>query len=181
MSCDQPRLTSCIRLNNFKQTISVNNTLVAVGQGMPDIVASFQGWIRTSKVSANEQQGGRDTHFELHPRGQRPGVRSQTSVNDWLNSRTDEVDGLGEDLKKLEAEESDIVKEPEGPREDSSLKRGASKISRALVCQITWFLNNYQIECPCKSFRTHWDCSKMGRDVTRERSRPLMDLTDVVF
>merc|ERR1712037_1013284 len=45
---------------------------------------------------------------------------------------TDEVDGLGENLEKLEAEESDIVKEPEGPREDSSLKRGASKISRAL-------------------------------------------------
>ena len=54
-----------------------------------------------------------------------------------MNFRTDEVDGLGEDLEKLEAEESDIVKEPEGPREDSSLKRGASKISRALVCQIT--------------------------------------------
>ena len=42
---------------------------------------------------------------------------------------------MGEDLERQEGEESDIVKEPEGAREDSSLKRGASKISRALVCQ----------------------------------------------
>ena len=44
------------------------------------------------------------------------------------------MDGVGgEDLERQDREESEIVKEPEG-REDSSLKRGTSKISRALVC-----------------------------------------------
>ena len=45
----------------------------------------------------------------------------------------------------LEREESDIVKETE-QREDSSLKRGTSKISRALVChfmssELCFYLN----------------------------------------
>ena len=46
------------------------------------------------------------------------------------------MDGVGgEDPERQEREESEIVKEPE-VREDSSLKRGTSKISRALVCHL---------------------------------------------
>merc|ERR550517_2323263 len=55
----------------------------------------------------------------------RPTYTYSTESNDL---GTDEVDGVG---GGLEREESDIVKEPE-QREDSSLKRGTSKISRAL-------------------------------------------------
>ena len=64
----------------------------------------------------------------------------------------------------LEKEESENVKEPEQRddssfksegREDSSLKRGTSKISRALVCHLMKSQLFHKIKLPYKYFRTH--------------------------